>query len=129
MVEQYTPPIDDVFHALSDGTRRSMLRRLAARDCTVGELAAPHPMSLAAASKHIKVLEKAGLIRREIEGRTHWCRLQAAPLAAAHSELGFYEQFWTGRLDTLDRLLREDDARKARDTEPTKPQAPEGDRQ
>ena len=102
--------IDTVFHALADGTRRRMLRDLASSDRTVSELAAPHPMSLAAASKHIKVLEGAGLIRRRVEGRTHWCRLDAAPLAAAHQEIGFYEQFWTASLDTLDRLLREEAA-------------------
>lgn len=111
--------IDTVFHALADSTRRRMLRDLARHDCTVSELAAPHPMSLAAASKHIKVLEGAGLIRRRIEGRTHWCRLDAAPLAAAHEEIGFYEQFWTSSLDKLDRLLREETAQeKAPDPSP-----------
>ena len=100
--------IDTVFHALADGTRRQMLRDLATSDRTVSELAAPHPMSLAAASKHIKVLEGAGLIRRRVEGRTHWCSLDAAPLEAAHDEIGFYEQFWTSSLNTLDRLLREE---------------------
>jgi DNA-binding transcriptional ArsR family regulator len=102
--------MNEIFHALSDATRRRMLRDLADRERTVGELAQPHQMTLAAASKHIKVLEKAGLIRREVRWRTHWCRLQTAPLAAAHGELGFYEKFWTGRLDELDRLLREEDA-------------------
>lgn len=103
--------MDDIFHALSDGTRRRMLRDLAAGARTVGELAKPHPISLAAASKHVKVLEQAGLIEREIRWRTHWCRLQPGPLARAHRELSFYEQFWSDRLDRLDQLLRaEDDA-------------------
>ena len=79
---------------------------------TVGELAAPFDMSLAAASKHIKALEHAGLIRREVRGRTHLCRLEPGPLASAHQWLGFYERFWSTRLDILDRLLREDDARR-----------------
>lgn len=106
--------MDAIFQALSDGTRRQMLRDLAMSDRTVSELAAPHPMSLAAASKHIKVLENAGLIRREVEGRTHRCHLEAAPLAAAHDELSFYEQFWTSSLNELDRLLREEAAQQKR---------------
>ena len=67
-------------------------------------------MSLAAASKHVKVLENAGLIRREIRWRTHVCHLEPGPLARAHEWLGFYERFWTDRLDDLERLLREEDA-------------------
>ena len=70
-------------------------------------------MSLAAASKHIKVLENAGLIRREVRGRTHLCRLNPGPLASAHQWLSFYERFWTDRLDVLERLLRTEDARKS----------------
>jgi len=101
--------MDQIFHALSDATRRAMLRDLAGGERTIGELAAPHAMTLAAASKHIKVLEKAGLIDRQVQWRTHTCRLNAAPLAAAQQELAFYERFWTDRLDTLERLLREDD--------------------
>ncbi len=102
--------MNDVFHALGDETRRAMLRSLSEGELSVGELAAPFPMTLAAASKHIRVLEKAGLIRREIRWRTHVCRLEPGPLAAAHDWLGFYERFWTDRLDDLDRLLREEDA-------------------
>ncbi len=115
MVELNEHRIDTVFQALSDATRRRMLHELAAGERTVGQLAEPHAMSLAAASKHIKVLESAGLIRREIHGRTHLCRLEAGPLADAHQWLAFYERFWTGRLDVLDRLLREEDARQADD--------------
>jgi DNA-binding transcriptional ArsR family regulator len=106
MVEQQAATLDVVFHALGDATRRGMLRALAEGERTVGQLAGPHAMSLAAASKHIKVLEKAGLIRREVRGRTHLCRLDPGPLATATQWLGFYERFWTERLDTLDRLLR-----------------------
>src|SRR5208283_2648889 len=80
---------------------------------TVGELAAPFAISLAAASKHIKALENAGLIRREVRGRTHLCRLNPGPLASAHEWLSFYERFWTNRLDMLERLLRNEDARKS----------------
>lgn len=113
MVELRTHQIDTVFHALSDATRRQMLSELTLGERTVGQLAEPYAMSLAAASKHIKVLEGAGLVRREIQGRTHLCRLEAGPLATAHQWLGFYERFWTDRLDALERLLKEDDARKA----------------
>lgn len=105
--------MDKVFHALGDATRRAMLRTLAGGERTVGELAEPHPMTLAAASKHIRVLEDAGLVRREIRWRTHVLHLEAAPLKAAVDELTFYERFWTGRLDALERLLRDEDARAA----------------
>ncbi len=107
--------IDAIFHALSDETRRAMLRDLAAGERTVSELAEPHPMTLAAASKHIKVLEKAGLIRREIRWRNHICHLEAAPLRQAFNELAFYQQFWTTRLDDLERLLLAEDAAKQGD--------------
>ena len=109
MVELHTPQLDAVFHALGDPTRRRMLRELAGGERTVGELAQPFAMSLAAASKHIKALEHAGLIRREIRGRTHFCRLEPGPLASAHEWLDFYQRFWTDRLDMLERLLREED--------------------
>jgi DNA-binding transcriptional ArsR family regulator len=113
MVELQTSHLDTVFHALGDATRRQMLRDLAHGERTVSQLAKPFSMSLAAASKHIKALESAGLIRREVRGRTHHCRLEPSPLASAHEWLGFYERFWTGRLDELERLLRQDDARKS----------------
>src|SRR5437764_14044060 len=113
MVELQTPRLDFIFHALGDATRRQMLRELAAGERTVGQLAQPFAISLAAASKHIKVLENAGLIRREVRGRTHLCRLDPGPLASAQEWLNFYERFWTGHLDVLDRLLREDDACKS----------------
>lgn len=120
MVELSAYQVDTVFHALSDTTRRQMLQELALGERTVGQLAEPHAMSLAAASKHIKVLEGAGLVRREIQGRTHLCRLDPGPLATAHEWLSFYERFWTGRLDALERLLKEDDTRKAAAEQDTK---------
>ncbi|MBL8837601.1 MAG: winged helix-turn-helix transcriptional regulator [Alphaproteobacteria bacterium] len=113
MVELQTPQLNAIFHALGDATRRRMLRDLADKERTVGELAEPFAMSLAAASKHIKVLENAGLIRREVRGRTHLCRLDPGPLASAHEWLGFYERFWNARLDVLERLLRAEDAGKS----------------
>jgi DNA-binding transcriptional ArsR family regulator len=117
MVELQTPPLDTVFHALGDATRRRMLRELSGGERTVGQLAQPFAISLAAASKHIKALEHAGLIRREVRGRTHVCRLDARPLAGAHEWLDFYQRFWTDRLDILERLLREEDAAGTPDTQ------------
>jgi DNA-binding transcriptional ArsR family regulator len=114
MVELQTPQMNSVFHALGDATRRKMLRDLVRGERTVSELAEPFAMSLAAASKHIRVLEHAGLIRREVRGRTHICRLDPGPLASAHQWLGFYERFWTSRLDELERLLRSEDAAKSK---------------
>jgi DNA-binding transcriptional ArsR family regulator len=111
MVEQDASRLDAVFHALGDATRRRMLRDLAGGERSVGQLAEPFAISLAAASKHIKALEGAGLIRREIRGRTHLCRLEPGPLASAQRWLAFYERFWTGRLDELERLLTDEDSR------------------
>ena len=87
-------PLDGAFHALADPTRRAMVRDLAHGGRTVTELAAPHAMSLAGASKHVKVLEAAGLLRREVRGRTHTCRLEPAALAAAAAHLGAYARLW-----------------------------------
>lgn len=123
MVELENSQLNAVFHALGDATRRQMLRELAVGERTVSQLAAPYAMSLAAASKHIQTLEAAGLIRREVRGRTHLCRLEPGPLAATHEWLSFYQQFWSGRLDALERLLREQ-----RSNEPKAPST-EGDDQ
>ena len=106
MVEHQAKRLDGVFHALADPTRRAMLQSLTLAERSVGELASPFRMSFAAASKHVKALEKAGLVRRRIEGRTHMCRLQPNRLAAAHDWLSFYQRFWTMRLDDLERELR-----------------------
>jgi len=105
-----------------------MLRDLAGGHRSVGELAAPFDMSLAAASKHIKALEKAGLVRREVQGRTHICRLEARPLENAHDWIGFYERFWNSRLDVLEGLLRQDDAQNQQ-AQRRQDQGPKGDDQ
>jgi DNA-binding transcriptional ArsR family regulator len=117
MVEHKDTRLDAVFHALGDPTRRLMLRRLAQGERTVGQLAEPFSMSLAAASKHIKALEAAGLVAREVRGRNHVCQLNAGPLAQANEWLRYYEQFWTTRLDRLEALLR-------LDRKPTEPPTP-----
>jgi DNA-binding transcriptional ArsR family regulator len=105
MVNKSSDRLDLVFGALTDPTRRRMLRNLALRDRTVSELAEPFSMSLAAASKHVRMLERAGLVRRTVQGRKHYCRLNAKPLANANEWLRFYEQFWNERLDALEALL------------------------
>jgi DNA-binding transcriptional ArsR family regulator len=113
--------MNSVFHALGDATRRHMLRDLAGGERTVSQLAQPFAISLAAASKHIKVLESAGLLRREVRGRTHLCRLDPGPLASAHEWLSFYERFWSNRLDLLEELLRAEDASKSKKPKLKKP--------
>jgi DNA-binding transcriptional ArsR family regulator len=105
MVED-TAVMNEVFHALAHEARREMLGRLATRELTVGELAQPLAMSLAAASKHVKVLERAGLVRRTVDGRRHVCRLDATPFASASDWLSTYERFWNERLDVLEGLLK-----------------------
>lgn len=104
------PVLDAVFGALADPTRRAMLHRLGAGTRTVGELAQPFAMSLAAASKHIRVLERAGLVRREIDGRTHRVRLDPLPLHAGVEWLRHYEHFWNARLNALAALLETEDS-------------------
>lgn len=108
MVEEHTH-LDAVFHAVSDPTRRAMLGQLAERELTISELAAPFSMSFAGASKHVRVLENAGLVMRTICGRTHVCRLQAARLAEADAWLKGYARFWNAKLDSLESLLRTED--------------------
>ncbi|MGB0956008.1 MAG: ArsR/SmtB family transcription factor [Panacagrimonas sp.] len=102
MVDKETTELDRTFRALADPTRRAMLRRLSQGECTVSTLAQPHDMSLAAISKHVKALERAGLIRQRIEGRERYCQLQTAKLSAAMEWLRYYEQFWNERLQALD---------------------------
>lgn len=117
MVEAPAERLDVVFRALGDPTRRRMLRLLSEGDRSIGELAAPFAMTFAGASKHVKVLEGAGLVRRSVEGRTHVCRLQAEPLAEADEWLRFYSDFWTRRVDALEHELRRaSSAEKARRT-------------
>lgn len=106
MVERDSATLDRVFHALADPSRRAILSQLASGARTVSELAEPLPMSLAAASKHIKVLEESGLLTRSVKWRTHLCTINAKPLAQAQSYLSFYEEFWNERFDALEDLFR-----------------------
>jgi DNA-binding transcriptional ArsR family regulator len=132
MVEYTDTQLDTLFHALGDATRRRMLRELTHGERTVTQLAEPYAMSLAAAAKHIQVLESARLVRKEKRGRMHVCRLEAQPLARASDWLRHYERFWTTRLDVLERLLNEADAKtpsgsaKARKPARRRPSKPKG---
>lgn len=97
--------LDLTFAALADPTRRAMLASMAGRELSIGELAAPHAMSFAGASKHIRALERAGLVERRKAGRTQLCRLRAEPLDEADKWLRQWEVFWERRFDDLDNLL------------------------
>lgn len=97
--------LDRTFAALADPTRRAILARLGEGQASVGELAEPFDMSLPAVSKHLKVLERAGLIERRKDGRTHYCRVNAAPLRDADEWLARYRAFWEGSLDSLAHFL------------------------
>lgn len=100
--------LDLVFRALGDRTRRSLLRRLREAPASVGELAAPFDMSLPAVSKHLRVLERANLISREVDGRVHRCALAPTALATADEWLDGYRHFWSGSLDSLAKHLEDD---------------------
>ena len=97
--------LDTVFHALADPTRRGMLAQLALGETSIGDLAEPYRMTLAGASKHVKVLESAGLVARKKIGRTHLCSLNAKPLEDAERWLRQWEKFWTVRLDRLEAAI------------------------
>jgi DNA-binding transcriptional ArsR family regulator len=106
MVEQRTAAaLDSVFHALADATRRAILRDITRREKTVGEIAQPYSMSLAAVSKHLDVLERAELIHRERKGSCRMVRLNPLRLRAAQDWLAYYETFWSNNLDRLQNHL------------------------
>ena len=113
MTRNRHPRLDEVYGAISDATRRAIVAALANGDLTVGELAEKFPISLNGVSKHVKVLEKAGLIERSVVGREHRLRLNAAPLSEAARWLEHYRQFWDERLEALETfLVRRKDQRK-----------------
>lgn len=97
--------LNNLFSALSDPTRRVMLERLATKEMSVAELSKPFNISKPAVSKHLKVLEKAGLLRRHVEGRVHRCVLVAQPLADVADWVAHYERFWEAKLNQLDAYL------------------------
>jgi len=94
MVYDHEDVLDLVFHALSDRTRRDILKRLALEDMGIGQLSSTYDMTLAAVSKHVKVLEKAGLVTTSKQGRVHRCVMRFEPLEAASAQIAFYTRFW-----------------------------------
>ena len=105
MVEYSSRLLDRTFGALADPTRRRILAQLAKRDECVTDLARPHAMSLAAVSKHLIVLEKAGLVKRRRKGRVHWLALEAKPMQEAQEWINRYREFWEGNLDRFEEYL------------------------
>jgi DNA-binding transcriptional ArsR family regulator len=105
MVEYQSAPLDKTFHALAHPIRRDMLEHLTHHRFTVLEMADQFELSLNAVSKHLKVLEQAGLIHREIQGRTHYCSLEGERLREAAAWLDYYRHYWEGRLDALQRFV------------------------
>ena len=106
MVEYSSHQLDSVFHALSDATRRQILVQLAKKECSVTELAGPHAMSMAAVSKHLKVLEEANLVKKTKNGRVQTCEMNYEPLKKATDLITYYERFWVMRLTALKQLLK-----------------------
>jgi len=110
MVNSSAVRLDSIFHALADSTRRAILRDVARQEKTVGEIARPYAMSLAAVSKHVKVLEAAELIARERRGKFQIVRLRAINLRPAEEWLAYYETFWNAKLDALQTQLEGEEA-------------------
>src|SRR5438309_7553700 len=107
--------LDSTFHALADPTRRGMLASLALGEKSIGELGEPFRMTFAGASKHVKVLEDAGLIARRKVGRTHLISIDARPLEEAERWMRQWEKFWNARLDRLEALIERDNKEKSND--------------
>jgi DNA-binding transcriptional ArsR family regulator len=105
MVEYSSKVLDRTFRALADSTRRRILSQLAKGDECVTDLAQPHAMSLAAVSKHLIVLEKAGLVKRRRKGRVHSLALEAKPMREAQAWINRYREFWEGNLDQFEKYL------------------------
>ena len=106
MVNKDTSELDRIFMALADPTRRAILQRLSEGEAPVTELAAPFDMSLPAVTKHLNVLEQAGLLRREKDGRIRRCHIEHRAMQQAALWIDYYRQFWDVRLDRLERYVR-----------------------
>jgi DNA-binding transcriptional ArsR family regulator len=106
MVNNREAALDLVFHALADTTRRDILKRLAQEDLSISRLAETYDMSLVAVSKHVKVLEKAGLVATTKEGRVYRCVMRFEPLVAASDQISFYMRFWNQQLEGLDQYIQ-----------------------
>ncbi len=117
MVPDRSPALDRVYHALAHPARRSIIRRLAGGEQNLTELAEPLKMSFPAASKHVRVLERARLVRRRVDGRQHICRLDAAPLKEVTVWIEQFREHWEKRFQALDVLLvqmKEEEKRKGK---------------
>lgn len=107
---QNSEHLDQVFFALSDATRRAILAQLTRGSATIGGLAAPFKISGPAVTKHMKVLERAGLVSRKVQGREHHCTLTTAGLQTAEEWLTFQRRFWESRFDAIDSLLQQENS-------------------
>ncbi len=105
MIASQPQELNRIFLALSHPVRRQILARLTQGEATVTDIAAPFDLSLNAISKHLKVLERAGLIERQVVGREHYCHICPEPLKEASEWLAYYQAFWTSRLDAMEREL------------------------
>ena len=123
MVKYSEKELNDVFHALADSTRRGILSRLANGDAVVTEIAEPFEISLPAISKHLGVLEKAGLITRHKDGRIRRCQLNTAPLETAADWIKFYSHFWETRFDSLERFIENKQVSKVKSAKQVKPKS------
>jgi DNA-binding transcriptional ArsR family regulator len=131
MVDYQSPVLDEAFHALADPTRRAILFQIARKESRVSELAEPFNISLAAVSKHLKVLEKARLVKKIKEGRDVRCQLNVEPLRNAAEVIRSFEAFWAKRLDSLERYFIEENAKRGESHGKTRKEAghPQGSRQ
>lgn len=107
MGEYRNATLDATLGAIADSTRRAILARLATADARVTEVAADFPISLNSVSKHVRMLERAGLVRRTIQGRDHVLSLEAAPLAEAAKWIAYYRRFWDERLEALEKFIKQ----------------------
>ena len=105
MGEYQNAQLDELFAAMSDGTRRAILARLTKSEARVTELASAFPISLNSTSKHIRILERAGLVTRSVQGREHVLSLNAGPMAEAAEWMEFYRRFWEDRLAALENFV------------------------
>ncbi|MEZ6244218.1 MAG: metalloregulator ArsR/SmtB family transcription factor [Phycisphaerales bacterium] len=115
MVLDRAPRLDRVFHALAHPARRAMLRELTLGERNLTELASPFDMSFPAASKHVRVLEEADLVRRRVEGRSHVCTINAEPLKNVSDWTNGFRRFWEERFEALDNYLEELQKKERRD--------------
>lgn len=106
MGEYNSAQLDAVFGAVADATRRAILAQLASGDARVTDIAAAYPISLNSVSKHVRMLERAGLVERTILGREHVLSLNAKAMAEADEWMSYYRKFWTDRLEALDKMMQ-----------------------